>query len=83
MDLFRSDKGMAVTIGSSGGRVVAKKVDVNSYTTIDEVNKRTILEIKVADFLETYQYRYRMRCARVPRGATPSALQALTLPVVM
>lgn len=34
------NKGMAITIGSGGGgRVVAKKVDVNSYTTIDEVGQ--------------------------------------------
>ena len=33
----RDSKGMAITIGGSGSRVVAKKVNVNSYTTIDQV----------------------------------------------
>jgi hypothetical protein len=33
----KGEKGMSITIGG-GARQVAKKVDVNSYTTIDQVH---------------------------------------------
>jgi hypothetical protein len=33
----KGSKGMSITIGG-GARQVAKKVDVNSYTTIDQVH---------------------------------------------